>query len=68
MTAPLSVLETLWSQNSVRCVFVRQLQPPVLAIQVFDGADAVYTELADSREEALNLAATLRAVFIDRPA
>jgi hypothetical protein len=68
MTDRLSILETLWTRDPFRCVFVQHLQPPVFAVQVFDGASAIYTELVDDRDEALNVAATLWAVFIDRSA
>jgi hypothetical protein len=68
MTEPLSVIETLWSKDAIRCVFVTHLRPSVCAVQVFDGPTAIYTELVDDRDEALNVAATLWAVFIDRPA
>ena len=68
MTEPLSILETLWTRDSFRCVFVQHLQPAVYAVQVFEGTTVIYTELVDGREEALNAAATLWAVFIDRTA
>jgi hypothetical protein len=68
MTEPLSILETLWTRDSYRCVFVQHLRPPVYAIQVFDGTTAIYSELVDGREEAVNVAATLWAVFVDRTA
>jgi hypothetical protein len=68
MTQPLSILETLWTRDSCRCVFVQHLRPPVYAVQIFDGTAAIYTELVDDREEALSVAATLWAVFVDRPA
>jgi hypothetical protein len=68
MSAPLSVLETLWSDNALRCVFVQHLQSSLLAVQVFDGPHAGYSELVDSRVEALNVAATLWSAFIGRDA
>ena len=68
MTEPLSILETLWTRDSCRCVFVQHLQPSVYAVQIFDGTTPIYTELVDDREEALNVAATLWAVFVDRTA
>jgi hypothetical protein len=58
MTTPLSVLQTLWTRGMIRCVFVQHLRPPVYAVQVFDGANVIYTELVDDREEALNVAAS----------
>jgi hypothetical protein len=68
MTTPLSILQTLWTRDTIRCVFVQHLQPPVYAVQLFDGPNAIYTELVDDRDEAVNVAATLWAVFIDRTA
>jgi hypothetical protein len=55
-------------EGTMRCVFVQHLQPPVFAVQVFDGAHAIYTELVDDREEALKAAAPLWAVFMDATA
>jgi len=66
MTTPVSVLETLWTRDTIRCALVWDLQPPVYAVQVFDGAAVIYTERVDDREEAVRVAATLWAVFIDR--
>jgi hypothetical protein len=63
-TRPVSVLHTLWTRDTIRCVFVRHLRPPAYAVQVFDGANVIYTELVDDREEAVRVAATLWAVFI----
>lgn len=68
MTEPLSIVETLWTKNSIRCVFVTHLRPLVCAVQVFDGTSSIYSELVEDREEAINTAATLWAVFIDRTA
>lgn len=43
----------------IRCVLVQQLQPPLLAVQVFRGTQAVYTEPVDRIEEACEVATEL---------
>jgi len=63
---PLSVLQTLWTTDSLRCVLVRQLQPEAYVVHVFDGIRAVRSELVKHPEEAGEVAATLWAPFIDR--
>jgi hypothetical protein len=66
MTGPLSILQTLWTTEAVRCVLVKQLQPPLYAVQIFDGTRVVYTELVPDPETAGEIAAALWGVFIDR--
>jgi hypothetical protein len=68
MTGPLSILQTLWSTDSYRCVLVKHLQPPAYAVQLFDGTRVVYAELVDDPQEAGEVAASLWAVFVDRTA
>jgi hypothetical protein len=55
----LAIFRTLWSRDSIRCVLVQQVQPPLLAVQVFSGTQAVYTELVDRVEEAFEVATEL---------
>ena len=55
----LAIFRTLWSRGSIRCVLVQQFQPPLLAVQVFSGTQAVYTELVDRVEEACEVATEL---------
>jgi hypothetical protein len=68
MTGPISVLRTLWTTEAIRCVLVKQLQPPVYAVQIFDGTSLVCTELVDDPQEAGEIAAALWGVFVDRTA
>jgi hypothetical protein len=64
--ARLSVLQTLWTTGAIRCVLVKQLQPPTYAVQLFDGTCLLYTQLVDQPQEAGELAASLWGLFIDR--
>ena len=68
MTRPLSIVQTLWTAGAIRCVLVKQLQPRTYAVQLFDGARLLYTELVQQPEDAGEVAAALRDVFIDPPA
>jgi hypothetical protein len=61
---PFSILQTLWTTGAIRCVLVKQLEPPRYAVQVFNGARVVYTELVEHPEEAGEIAATLCGAFI----
>jgi hypothetical protein len=65
MTTPLAVLQTLWTTGAIRCVLVKQRQPPTYALQVFDGARVIYTELVEPLEQAGEVAATLWGIFVD---
>ena len=62
------MLQTLWRTGTIRCVLVKQLQPPKYAVQIFDGTRLVCTQLVEQPQEAGEVAATLCGVFIDRMA
>jgi len=64
---PFSMLQTLWTMGAIRCVLVKQRQPPIYSVHVFNGARAVYFQLVEHPEEAGDVAATLYGVFIDPP-
>ena len=55
----LALHRTLWSRGQTRCVLVQQPQPPLLAVQVFQGSQAVYTELVESLKEAFDVASEI---------
>jgi hypothetical protein len=65
---PLSILQTLWTTGSIRCVLAKQLQPSQYAVLLFDGTRLLYTELVEGPKEAGEVAASLCGVFIDRTA
>jgi hypothetical protein len=65
---PLAILKTLWTAGTMRCVLLKQIEPPACAVQLYDGTFLVCTELVDGPEEAGEVAATLWGVFIDRTA
>jgi len=62
---PFSTVQTLWTNGAIRCVLVKQREPPMYVVQVFNGTRVVCTELVEHPEEAGEVAATLCGVFID---
>jgi hypothetical protein len=62
------VLETLWSTGTIRCVLVIRWQAPTHTVNLFDGARRISTEIVDGPDDALQVAALLREVFIGHPA
>jgi len=59
----LAVLRTLWSDGPLRCVLLKQLQPPLYAVQLYSGTRVLLTELVDDPEEAGAVAAQLWVEF-----
>ena len=55
----LAILRTLWTEGALRCVLLKQLQPPLYAVQLYDGAHVMCTELMDDPEQAGQVAARL---------
>jgi len=61
-------MQTIWAKDPFRCVLVEQLRPTVYTVYLFDGARRISSDVVDHPTHALDVAALLRALFIDRPA
>jgi hypothetical protein len=55
----LAVVRTLWTEGRLRCVFLKQLQPPMYAVQLYEGTRVICTEFVDDPGEAGYVAARL---------
>jgi len=55
----LAVVRTLWSEGSLRCVLLMQLQPRIYAVQLSDGTRVIHTELVDDSDKAIAVAVHL---------
>jgi len=55
----LAILRTLWSEGPLRCVLLKQLQPPLYAVQLYSGTRVLFTKLVGDPAEARAVAAQL---------
>ncbi|HEY7172481.1 MAG TPA: hypothetical protein VH417_16630 [Vicinamibacterales bacterium] len=58
-----AVIQTLWTKDSLRCLLLKELHPVAYTVVLFDGGKRISTDVVIGPNDAVEVAALLRAMF-----